>query len=141
MQASGKPKVGDVSCKMVIMDPAAVAPPIVGQTVVQVVPILAFWIFQQSLDLVQWLRRGMEPKKSSRRRLAEAYGASIAQEFGAKTVRALCGRRVCSVRETDTVGERRRGRYSGAQLPRSAVAATAATAAEPWGSNKRSVRL
>ena len=47
----------------------------------QIVPILAFWAFQQSLDLVQWLRRGMEPKKSSRRRLAEAYGASIAQEF------------------------------------------------------------
>ena len=49
--------------------------------VAQIVPIAAFWLFQQSLDLVQWFRRGMEPKKSSRRRLAEAYGASIAQEF------------------------------------------------------------
>jgi hypothetical protein len=47
----------------------------------QIVPIAAFWLFQQSLDLVQWFRRGMEPKKSTRRRLAEAYGASIAQEF------------------------------------------------------------
>ena len=48
----------------------------------QVVPILGFWTFQQSLELVAWVKRGMEPKKSARRKLAEAYGASVAQEFG-----------------------------------------------------------
>lgn len=64
----------------------------------QVVPIVAFWIFQQSLEFVEYVKRGMEPKKSARRKLAEAYGASVAQEFS-KDSKSTTG-----VRFTDVAG-------------------------------------
>jgi len=92
------PDKGTVVCKMDYVDPSKVAPPIVGQTIVQVVPIVAFWIFQQSLEFVEYVKRGMEPKKSARRKLAEAYGASVAQEFS-KDSKSTTG-----VRFTDVAG-------------------------------------
>eukprot|EP00238_Polyblepharides_amylifera_P001098 CAMPEP_0196573372 /NCGR_PEP_ID=MMETSP1081-20130531/3272_1 /TAXON_ID=36882 /ORGANISM="Pyramimonas amylifera, Strain CCMP720" /LENGTH=767 /DNA_ID=CAMNT_0041891047 /DNA_START=162 /DNA_END=2465 /DNA_ORIENTATION=- len=75
------PEKGTVVCNFEYVDPATVAPPIVGQMSNQVLPIIGFWIFQQSLEFIQWLRRGREAKKSKRRKLAESLGASLAVEY------------------------------------------------------------
>jgi hypothetical protein len=48
------------------------------------IPIVGFWAFQAGMELISFLRRGGQPKKSSRRKLAEAFGSTRATKLDTK---------------------------------------------------------
>lgn len=78
------PERGNCVCQFYYVDPAKMAPPIVGELSYPMIPIVGFWAFQAGMELISFLRRGGQPKKSSRRKLAEAFGSTRATKLDAK---------------------------------------------------------
>lgn len=83
------PDKGNCVCQMVYVDPQSMYPPIVGKTAMQVLPIAAFWLFRSTLSFVEFVKRGGEPKKTARMKVAEALGSTRATQVDTNTTGVL----------------------------------------------------
>ena len=71
-----RPESGNVACKMYVVDPRKEVPPVLSQLVGWMLPIGAFWVFQQGLGILErWRTRG-KSKRSQMKQAAEEFGKS-----------------------------------------------------------------